>query len=60
MPLLHCEDCHHEWEGSRDSKCDWCGGESYVLEPQTSLERALSIHDVGEDIKRDLLKESKK
>lgn len=38
MPLLHCYGCHHEWEGTNKSKCDWCGGDSYVLEEVTPFE----------------------
>lgn len=43
MPLLHCKECHHEWEGEFHSQCDWCGAESYILEEQTELEKL--IHD---------------
>jgi len=39
MPLLHCVNCHHEWEGEKSSKCNWCGGGSYILEPKTALEK---------------------
>jgi hypothetical protein len=39
MPLLHCDDCHHEWEGSKNSKCDWCGGKAYVLANETQFEK---------------------
>jgi len=38
MPLLHCYGCHHEWEGTKKSKCDWCGEDSYVLEEVTPFE----------------------
>jgi len=38
MPLFKCKGCHHEWEGN-DPKCDWCGGDSYVLEEKTSVEK---------------------
>lgn len=31
MPLIHCNNCHHEWEGSVHSKCSWCGSDGYVL-----------------------------
>lgn len=41
MPLLHCKECQHEWEGNKDSKCAWCGGESYILEEHTALEKAI-------------------
>jgi len=43
MPLLHCDNCHHEWEGEKGSKCDWCGGGSYVLELRTALERLCAV-----------------
>lgn len=42
MPLYHCKDCHHEWEEIkrwRMPKCEWCGGDSYVLEEETPLEK---------------------
>ena len=38
MSLLHCYGCHHEWEGTNKSKCDWCEGDSYVLEEVTPFE----------------------
>lgn len=41
MPLLHCNACHHEWEGKAESKCGWCGAESYVLQPKTGMEMML-------------------
>lgn len=42
MPYLHCNSCHHEWEGRLHSICDWCGAGSFVLEAETPLEWALS------------------
>jgi hypothetical protein len=39
MPLLHCKDCHHEWEGKKSSRCDWCGGKSYVLQEVSDFEK---------------------
>ena len=40
MPLMHCMDCHHEWESTSDnSLCGWCGGGAYVLDPKTPLEK---------------------
>ena len=42
MPLLHCKECHHEWEGMPDEKCDWCGAESFTLEEQTPLDKLLA------------------
>ena len=41
MSLLHCEKCHHEWEGEKDSKCDWCGEDSYILKEKTALEEMI-------------------
>ena len=38
MPYVGCIKCHHEFEGNKDEKCDWCGGESKVLENKTPLE----------------------
>lgn len=43
MPLLHCKECHHEWEGNFHSKCDWCGADSFILKELTDLEELL--HD---------------
>lgn len=42
MPLMKCKRCHHEWEGQREDVCDWCSGESLVLDETTPLERMLS------------------
>lgn len=40
MPLMHCEDCHHEWETiETKSLCAWCGAKGYILEEKTSLDR---------------------
>ena len=39
MPLYHCKKCHHEWEAPQVTEdCDWCGGESYILQQETPLE----------------------
>lgn len=38
MPYLKCLDCMHEWEGDKDSKCDWCGSKSRILEEETPME----------------------
>jgi len=39
MPLYHCKECHHEWEGDKEAlTCDWCEGEAYVLDETTPLE----------------------
>jgi hypothetical protein len=43
MPLLHCNKCHHEWEAIvSGEKCDWCGGDSYILASSTPFERFAS------------------
>ena len=39
MPLLHCKKCHHEWEGQKDSKCDWCGAGSIILQYESDFEK---------------------
>jgi hypothetical protein len=40
MPLFHCTDCHHEWEGTdEDYKCEWCGEPGRILEEKTPLEK---------------------
>lgn len=42
MPLLHCSECHHEWEATNEEEvCDWCGAPGFVLEEKTELERML-------------------
>ena len=42
MPLMHCMECHHEWEStSNKSLCDWCGAGGYILEKQTSLDKSI-------------------
>lgn len=40
MPLLHCSNCHHEYEGIDDhDTCDWCGSTGYIIEDKTPLEK---------------------
>ena len=48
MPLLHCKECHHEWESAPmkllgfggQLKCDWCGCDYFeILEEKTELEK---------------------
>lgn len=36
---LHCHDCHHEFHGYQGERCDWCGGDSYVLEMESNFAR---------------------
>ena len=38
MPLLHCSECHHEFEGHIGDSCDWCGADSYELAQKTGVE----------------------
>jgi len=38
MPLRHCKECHHEWEGDCE-ECDWCGADSLILQKETPLEK---------------------
>lgn len=46
MPLLHCTKCHHEYEGQKTTKCDWCGAKGHVLEEKTPIERWIEdMHD---------------
>lgn len=41
MPLLHCTKCHHEWEGSKVSTCEWCadGTPGRIIAEDTPSER---------------------
>lgn len=34
---MHCSQCHHEWEGQKGDICDWCEGNSYVLNDKTGF-----------------------
>ena len=38
MPLWKCDECHHEWEGSRPT-CDWCKANGHILEKETPFEK---------------------
>lgn len=48
MPYVHCNECHHEWECAKgdEGKCDWCGGDFYILEDETPLSNMLKKVDV--------------
>ncbi len=41
--ILHCTECHHEWQGNKKKICDWCGaggveiGNAYANDPTSSL-----------------------
>lgn len=62
MPLYHCCDCHHEWEGTDDmNQCDRCQSQGRViqektfqesiqafLEPELKVLRALAAAKKGE------------
>lgn len=39
MPYLKCKKCHHEWEGTKSSKCSWCAAGGEILEEKTPLEK---------------------
>lgn len=42
MPLLHCHECHHEFEAvSKDDQCDWCGAPAYILKEHTEVEQLI-------------------
>ena len=45
MPVLHCDDCHHEWEGNANTRCAWCSAAGHVIAPQTSVARMLAAAD---------------
>jgi Cys-tRNA synthase (O-phospho-L-seryl-tRNA:Cys-tRNA synthase) len=55
MPLFHCDECHHEWEGGV-AVCDWCGAGGHVLVKKTPLEAM--IEDLPAIMKK--LKERKR
>jgi hypothetical protein len=44
MPLYHCNECPHEWQGTTYDLpvCDWCGAVEHVIQEMTELERMLS------------------
>jgi len=43
MPLLHCSNCHHEWEFIGDDwehdYCDWCGSTPYKIANKADIEK---------------------
>ena len=41
MPLLHCNLCHGEWEGEKNSVCYDCGAGGYILEEETTFEKCV-------------------
>ena len=56
MPYYHCNKCHHEFESFPEKRgaecvnpsCDWCGGDSYILEDETPLEKMMNhIDEIG-------------
>jgi hypothetical protein len=55
MPLYHCRECHHEWEGAKTQKfCSWCGAEGYILEDKTPLEHMCGRVDVVLSVLKEL------
>lgn len=43
VQAVKCSQCHHEWQRVKDESanslvdsCDWCGGDAFVLEEDTS------------------------
>ena len=50
MPYLGCKECHHELEGAKGEKCDWCGGDTKVIEEETPLEKLCKDTDKVIDI----------
>lgn len=41
MPLLHCNHCHHEFEGNKTDLCGWCDSPAHIIQEQTDLEKML-------------------
>ena len=54
MPLMHCMECHHEWEATdKKSLCGWCGAGGYVLKDQTDLEQLIErLPEVMEKLRK--------
>lgn len=42
MPLMHCNHCHHEFEGSTIDPCGWCNSPAHIIQEQTSFEKMLA------------------
>ena len=59
MPLIHCNECCHEWETSDvKSLCDWCGSDGFILKDKTDLETFLEQTDFFEESdEKDMLKD---
>jgi len=56
MPILHCKNCHHEWESPHSKEfCDWCGSDSYMIKEMTELEKA--THKLLKEIREELKEE---
>lgn len=49
MPLLHCSNCHHEYESYNEDwehdLCDWCGSTPYLIKEKTELELMVESAD---------------
>lgn len=56
MPLLHCDDCHHEWEGSATDRCKWCFAGSHVIMEKTGLEQMIADPENWKRIIRNMLR----
>lgn len=54
MPYLKCTKCHHELEGNKDQKCDWCGADTNILEKETPLEKLCKDPDKIIDILQEI------
>lgn len=60
MPYYHCKCCDHEWQSDTKQLCDWCGGESFILEGETPPNDSLreSIVNINiDEIKNNFVKE---
>lgn len=61
MPLVHCPNCHHEWETSAPDKdlCDCCEAPAgRILEEETPFERFLRA--LPRSILDDIIEERRK
>ena len=52
MQLYKCEKCQHEWEAISRHLCDWCGGESYMLDKKTQSNGLIDqLNDIQDEMK---------
>lgn len=61
MPLLHCSNCHHEYEGIDYKEiCDWCGSPGYIIDEKTPVEKMCEeiektgVHNWLDNIKKEI------